>query len=402
MAVLDNATELNQQGQYMQAVALLNQLVKEDPQSYDAWLLLSRTHTMAGNYPAALMAADRTLSLQSTEDGWIARAIALSSLRQPGEALMASGNAIQCNPESSAAHAICGMILEEQGRYREALQHLDWSLSKDSDDTDVLAHKAMVLARLQDFHSALSLAEWVVQQHPDEASSWFAKAFVLLIQGAYTPEAEAAIDAALSRAPSDSDAMVLKAAIVDLDPKGRTAEAQALLRQAAHLNPNSRFAHELGAEMERLTRHRGKRRRRYWEIIINLWRMPDDRPTLSSVVTLALGALVALVALIGLAGAAASGTPDPVFGFLVLLLLGAGSVALAIRTGKDTNWFRDWKRSLKRTMGGGERYVVEGHGLARWVGPIGLVGVFVTFLWWLVLTLVLLWLLAVVLKWQSE
>jgi len=402
MVVLENAIELNQQGQYAQAIALLDQLVKEDLQSYDAWLLLSRTHTLAENYPAALTAADRALSLQKTEDAWIARALALSSLGQDGEALVAAGNAVQCNPESPAAHALCGMILEEQGRYQEALQHLDWSLSKDSDDIDVLAHKAMVLARLQDFHGALSLAEWIVQQHPDESSGWFAKAFVLFMQGAYTPAAEMAIDAALSRAPTDSDAMALKAAIVDSDPRGRTAEAQALLRQAAHLNPSSRFAHEAGAEMERRARHHGKGRRRYWEIIINLWRLPDDRPMLSSVVTLTLGALVALIALIGLGGAAANGTPDPVFGLLVLLLVGAGSVALAVRAGKDTSWFHHWKRSLKRTTVGGERYVVEGHGLARWVGPLGLVGVFVLFLWWLVLTLVVIWLLFTVLKWQSE
>ncbi len=109
--------------------------------------------------------------------------------------------------------------------------------------------------------------------------------------------------------------------------------------------------------------------------------MPNNHPTVSSVLTGLWGALGVVV---GIVLAVAPGNGQSVAPGLLLSFIGAVLVVLVMYAGYSTDRFRVWTRSTR-----GTRYMVTGHAFVRWAGPIILVLAFLElllFLWLLMLT----------------
>src|SRR5438105_1085852 len=99
--------------------------------------------------------------------------------------------------------------------------------------------------------------------------------------------------------------------------------------------------------------------------IRSIWHLPNERPTLSSLLTIAIGVAAALIGLLMVVLAL-----DADGSAIAGLLLGAVAMALlglAAHAGLQTDWFRFWRRDVVEG-----RYVVRGHELVRWIGPAGL------------------------------
>src|SRR5205823_4456532 len=89
-----------------------------------------------------------------------------------------------------------------------------------------------------------------------------------------------------------------------------------------------------------------------------IWNWRNSHPTASCVVT-------GLWGVFGLLAGIVSFTSNSIGGGVLLSLLGAGLLGLVIYAGYDTSWFQNWKYKDAGS-------VVEGHSLARSIGPITL------------------------------
>lgn len=96
----------------------------------------------------------------------------------------------------------------------------------------------------------------------------------------------------------------------------------------------------------------------HWMDVAWSWR--NTRPTASCVVT-------GLWGLVGLLAGIVSLTSNSIASGVFLSLIGAGLLGLVIYAGYDTHGFQEWKHTVK-----GTKYVVEGHSLARSIGPLTL------------------------------
>src|SRR5215469_16002523 len=108
-------------------------------------------------------------------------------------------------------------------------------------------------------------------------------------------------------------------------------------------------------------------------IVRSILCMPNQRPSLSVVLTGVIG-VIALV--IGISVVLAGGDAVPVG--VTLLAVGLAVLAAAGYAGHGTGGLQRWDREVR-----GQGSVVNGHLVVRWMGPIGLLAVFLCCFAWL-------------------
>ena len=108
-------------------------------------------------------------------------------------------------------------------------------------------------------------------------------------------------------------------------------------------------------------------------IVRSILRMPNQRPSLSVVLT---GVIGVLALAIGFAVVLAGGDGVPMG--VTLLLASLAVLAAAAHAGRRTGGLQRWQREIR-----GQRTVVNGHVAVRWMGPVGLLVVFVCCFAWL-------------------
>jgi hypothetical protein len=90
------------------------------------------------------------------------------------------------------------------------------------------------------------------------------------------------------------------------------------------------------------------------------WDWRNTKPTVSCMVT-------GLWGVVGLLAGIVSLTSNSVGSGVFFSLIGVGLLGLVIYAGYNTHRFQEWKHTVK-----GTEYVVEGHSLARSIGPLTL------------------------------
>lgn len=113
--------------------------------------------------------------------------------------------------------------------------------------------------------------------------------------------------------------------------------------------------------------------------MLAIWRMPDEHPAVSSVLTGIWGLIGMIVGIV----IATSSQGQSGAGGILLSLVGITLLGFAGYTGYVTDRFQIWHYSRK-----GTRSVISGHGFARWAGPIILILAFLELLlalWFLML-----------------
>lgn len=108
---------------------------------------------------------------------------------------------------------------------------------------------------------------------------------------------------------------------------------------------------------------------RYQQIILTLWRMPNNHPVGSSILT-------GLWGVCGLVGGILVAVSQSVAGGVFLSLIGAALLGLVIYAGYDTNWFQDWNPPEAQ----GTEIVVTGHPIARRAGPYLIIPAFLFYM----------------------
>ena len=115
--------------------------------------------------------------------------------------LRAHAKVLEFNPRNTAAWTGQVRMLIELGEYREARLWADKALERFPTEPELLAAKAVALARAGDFNGALAFSDASVEERGDAPYVWLARGDVLLARR--EPRAEYCIEKALAIAAQD-------------------------------------------------------------------------------------------------------------------------------------------------------------------------------------------------------
>lgn len=228
------AAALAAQGKLQEAVAVLQRLVKNEPQHKAAWRDLGDLHTALGDPAAADEAyvhhveasvSDRALieaggalyenrlsqaetilravlKAHPTDIGAIRMLAEVAArLERYGEAEALLRRALELAPSFDAARSNLATVLHRQNRSVEARAELETLLGRDPKHPGYRNQYAAVLARLGDTEKAIAIYRDVVKDVPDQPKVWMSYGHTLKTAGKRA-EAEAAYRESLRLEPS--------------------------------------------------------------------------------------------------------------------------------------------------------------------------------------------------------
>jgi protein O-GlcNAc transferase len=154
-----------QQGNYDEAIFLLNKAVKQNPADVTARAHHAHALMAAQRFDEALAAYDRVLAVQPDSfEALYNRGVILSQQQRFDDALANLDAAMALRSKAAAVFHNRGAVLVGLERHREAMESYDRALELDPDYLPARANRAMV---------ALNLCDWprVAQTPPDEVAS---------------------------------------------------------------------------------------------------------------------------------------------------------------------------------------------------------------------------------------
>lgn len=175
------ATSLHWQGKDAEALAALDQLTKEQPQSFAAWYTLALLNEELQHVPQALAAYDRALAIDPTSaDAWAKKAYLLDQQRQYQQGLDACEKALAINPNLAGAWYIKGYILDDLNRLDEALAAYERWKELDGEDAPGLSNMGITLRKMGRLEEAKAAQDRATELDASFAPAWINLANVLL------------------------------------------------------------------------------------------------------------------------------------------------------------------------------------------------------------------------------
>lgn len=272
---LQQALILHQRGQLAQAQALYDQVLRLQPENFDALHLSGLIAAQSKNPGRAVELINRALAINPGHaDAHANKGNALRKLGQFESALASYDSAIQLRPDHAETHFNRGIALKELGKYELAIGSYDRAISLNSGFMAAYANRGVALAALNRHESAVASFDQANNLNPgiaythlhrgislhalrryQEAVGSYQKAIALdpgnaeahhnlgisLIQLREHEAAIASIDCAIALKPEFADAYVNRALAFH-----ETRQHQAAMtnyNQAIALQPNLRIAH---------------------------------------------------------------------------------------------------------------------------------------------------------------
>lgn len=232
-------------GNYEKAEALLNELSTANPADYDMLTDLAQASRAAGNYDAALAAADKAARLRPDE---VRNFLLMSSiLAEKGERKLSmdfARLALQQSPNHPEAVLALVQALRLAGNSAQALKEIETRSGNLKLTHELEFEQALLNYNLRGAQAALPYFEKVVDDHPEdiEAVSWLAKAQMAVGDGR---GAERSALKALRMNPNQVDLNIM---VGRLEREiGQLDQSVHYLEQAIKLDPRNPAAYlELG------------------------------------------------------------------------------------------------------------------------------------------------------------
>ncbi|HEX8983476.1 MAG TPA: tetratricopeptide repeat protein [Ktedonobacterales bacterium] len=217
--LLKQGRELTQQGKYVEAIVVAQQLVALTPKSHAAWSTLAWLYAQVGRHEDAIPALDKAIALAPQHMHYQARkALALFHLERYTEALaafeqahaldpavpiqdyhaltllglkrydeaLAAANAILAQSErSSLAWFVRGRVYTEKRQYDEAETSLVRSIELEPTYSKIATLGQLYLYKLRNYTKATVISERLLFMAPDRADSWTFNGALLLAQRNY-------------------------------------------------------------------------------------------------------------------------------------------------------------------------------------------------------------------------
>jgi len=234
-ARFEDALACQQRGQFAQADAVCERLLRAQPAHADAWHLRGLLAFQGAQYERAIAFIERSLVLNAAQPAAHANiGCAMLALQRAGEALVHFDRALALQAGSAMTHQGRGAALLALARYKEALADFDRALELAPDLLPALCGRAQALLRLRRPEEALRCLERALQLSPHDSDALYGRGNVLF-ELALHEEALASYDRALEFGPPSVE--VLNNRGNALRELGRHEAALESFRRALALDP---------------------------------------------------------------------------------------------------------------------------------------------------------------------
>lgn len=234
-APLAQAVAFHRRGDLGEAARGYRALLLEDPQHFQALLLLGRLSHEEGRYDEALTLVGRALQIDpGSFEALLQRGLALRALGRIAEAASSYEAALALRPDSATALYNCGNALASLARLEEALQCFDRAVELDPSDAAALNNRGVVLRDLLRDADALASFDAALALRPEYPEALNNRGNALQALGRYT-EAIESYERALRERPTYAEALNNRGnALLALD---RCTEALENYHQALAIQP---------------------------------------------------------------------------------------------------------------------------------------------------------------------
>lgn len=141
--------ELDELGQYADAIAFYDKALKIDPSIPTLWYNRGNTLGKLDRYSDAIASYDLALKINSNYfNAWNNRGLALAKLNRYSDALESFDKALKIKPDHINAWANRGLVLVKLDRYSEALSSYDMALRIEPDNTPILKIRGIALDKI--------------------------------------------------------------------------------------------------------------------------------------------------------------------------------------------------------------------------------------------------------------
>ena len=209
-ALLQQASRLQQAGQYMDAARVYADVLRSQPRNFDALFQLGNIYLANRHFADAerLYAAAAQVNSQSP-DLFYNRGCALHAFGRHEEALAAFAHALAIKPSHIEARNNRGVTLLALKRYKEAIACFNRVLAERPGVAVVLNNRATALLGLLRPDEAIADADIVLRENPNDAEALYNRGAGLVILGQHK-EALAQFDKALSINPNSAEALTYR------------------------------------------------------------------------------------------------------------------------------------------------------------------------------------------------
>jgi len=224
-ALYNRALLLLELGKLTEAVEAFDRMLALTPDFAQGWINRGAALQAQGRLADALTSFDRAVTLKpDNATAWQNRGIALQAVGRFGEALESFDKTLAIAPDHAGGWHGRGSALAGLERSEEALAAFDKALTILPGNPEILQQRAILLKSAQAQGAA---------QTPEDAALWYKRASMFHVTQRFA-DALDALDRALAIAPGDSQALLLKGAV--LCEAHRVPEGLDAYRHHADLN----------------------------------------------------------------------------------------------------------------------------------------------------------------------
>ena len=235
------AKQLLQEGSKDRAIAILREVLREEPDNGDAHLLLGSALALVPERSEALQELQKAINLQpSSAMAYFTLGTAQARFGETNAAKRSFEMALQLGPKFAEAHVSLATILGQQHQLASARKHLAQAI-RIYGSTSLAAHSHYLLAKVlvegNEPEKAMEELNTAISLRPDYAEAFLAQG-LMRKQQSNNVEAIAAFNKAVALSPEDFDAQYeLGTAYLRA---GDASQAVTHLRRAAKLKPGDR------------------------------------------------------------------------------------------------------------------------------------------------------------------
>jgi tetratricopeptide (TPR) repeat protein len=204
---LDSALALHQSGRLEQAEFLYRKILRGDPNSFEAQLLLGILLGQKGINEEALTLLDAVLAIEpNLAVGLLNKGNVLAAMALSDEALGTYNRGLSLHPQNAELMAARSMVYVNQRRYDEALADLDVALKINPAFPEAQFHKGNALQGLKRYTEAIQAYSCAIELQPDRAD-WYNHRANALRMARRPEEALSDTDTALRLDPNNQEAL---------------------------------------------------------------------------------------------------------------------------------------------------------------------------------------------------
>jgi len=175
---------LHQQGNFAEAQVVYEQILKIQPDHFDALQLLGVLFAQIKKYSQAIEFLSKALEINPNHAvAYSNRGIALKELKRFDEALASYDQAIAINTGYLDAYSNRGNVLQELKRFDEALASYDQAIKINPDYAEAYYNRGVIFQMLKDFDEALNSYDQAIKINPKYVSAHWNKSVCNLIRG---------------------------------------------------------------------------------------------------------------------------------------------------------------------------------------------------------------------------